>query len=305
MKMAAIHKLSIDTAALFVSRSTNSIQPQSEKHNDVKRSRSHGSSPLPRRMQLQLSRAFSKDNQLSDGKSTLQTSQSPIFSRSSRYSRDNIIDKSEDSPSMSNTDEEGKGRKTSKCENDLMGDVEKKPKKKNSLVKKFLVNRLRSGSWHASSNSEPSRNLNYPEGLNSYSPNIEDGRKYTPGTGRKSLEINNSDNELTGLIKHILDSHLRDETYDCMTASAKCGMLSKILEKGVKSRLNTGKKNFKISTFVYLGEIKDDGIKMATQCAWEPNQDHFAMATYESDQLFASAMVFAVEFDDGYDADRF
>ena len=298
-KMAAIHKLSLDTVSLFVNRSAQSSPSQSEKREEVRRSRSNNSSPIPRRMEL--SRALSTDNQLFDGKSIVQTLASPILARESRYSRDNIFDGSEDSPSMSNTDDETRERKTAKCDENSLDNSEKKHKKKTSLVKNFLVNRLRSGSWQASSSSDSLKNLHETERQRSDSPGAHDERKSVPGSRGDSMQQDSRSKELTGLIKHVLDSHLRNENYDSNRASSKCGILSKVLEKAVKSRLNTEAKNYKISALVFLGEIKDSGIKMATQCAWEPNQDHFAMATFESEQLFASAMVFAVEYDEGQD----
>ena len=301
-KITAIHKLSLDTVAMFVSRSTNSSPSQSEQRDEAQRSRSHGSSPITERMKL--SRALSTDDQLYDGKSVVQPSQSPMLVKASGCPRDNIFDGSEDSPSMSNTDDESRERKYLKCDEHSIDNADKKQKKKTSLVKEFLVNRLRSGSWHASSSSDSLKNAQAAEKLRSDSPStIKEERKNVPETKRDSFEQNNGDKELTGLIKHVLDSHLRNENYDSKTASAKCGKLSKVLEKAVKSRLNAETRNYKISALVYLGEIRDSGIKMATQCAWEPNHDHFAMATYESEQLFASAMVFAVEFDEGQDAE--
>jgi len=299
-KMAALDKLSIDALAMFITRSANSSPSQSGKNGNARRSRSHGSSPVPRRVQL--SRASSSDDQLSDGRSAFEASQSPIFTRVSGNSQDDFLDGSGDSPSLSNTDDENRGRRSYKRDDDSQNSLEKKQKKKSSLVKDFLVNRLRSGSWHASSRCDHIRNS--VDRLHTNSSNNRERRKFVTDTRLDSTEQSNGDKELAGLIQHVLDSHLWNESYDCKRASAKCGMLSKVLEKAVKSRLTTDTKKYKISALVYLGEIKEDGIKMATQCAWEPTQDYFAMATYESEQLFASAMVFAAEFDDGKDSSK-
>lgn len=278
--MASMHKLSVDTAALFLSRAK--LSSQTSKHVTTKRSRSHGSSPLPTRSHLPFSGGTCEQVDL---RPVRQTSQSPIFARSSRHSQESILDNVEDPVSI-------KERTTSSCEKDPASDGEKKPKKKNSLVKNLLVNRLRSGSWHASLNFDSSKHVS---DLEKVRPNAE--------TATGKFASDSCDKELTELVTNILDSHLNNEKYDCNQASAKCGVLSEFIGGAVKSRLNKGGKSFKVSTLVYLGEVKEDGIKMATQCAWEPNQDHFAMATYESEHLFASAMVFAVEFDEGFDAD--
>lgn len=301
--MSAISKLSIDAAAMFISRSRSPSPEQRQKHLDVTRSRSHGSSPIPIiRNQRHLAKSMAKENNLLDNNDTV--SRNPFFARSSRYAQDSTVTKPENESAMINGSKaleiEYKQRKTSKCENGAGEGSEKR--KKNSVVKNFLVNRLRSGSWHASSSSD---DFKAPKGVRKVSEGSS--REHFNGDSSKAENSDNSgnsriDKELTGLVDHVLETHLRNEKFDRGQASEKCCLLSKVLEKAVKSRLNTSGNNFKISVLVYMGEIKDDGIKMATQCAWEPSQDHFAMATYESDKLFVSAMVFAVEFDNGYDA---
>ena len=295
--MSAIHKLSIDTAALFVSRSTNSSPSEREKH-DVKRSRSHGSSPLPKRMQMQIVKALARENNLYEKGHLKQASQSPIFSRSSHQESDSRSDNDTERPSQSKGQ---KDRKVSKNEKDCQYDTDSKPRKKNSLVKNFLVSRLRSGSWHASSDSEVSKDSKVVRRISEDTPSSRERANESVDGAMKS----NKNSNLNELIQHVLETHLHNEVYDCSMASDKCKLVSEVLEQTVKCRLNVGSKNFKISALVFLGEVKDDGIKMATQCAWEPNQDHFAMATFESDHLFASAMVFAVEFEDGYDLEKY
>ena len=256
---------------------------------------------MPIRNQMQLAKAMAKENNLLENNETVP--RNPFFGRSSRYVQDSAVMKTGNESDITNGGKgleiEHKQRKTSKCENGAREATEKR--KKNSVVKSFLVNRLRSGSWHASSGSD---DLKTTKGVRKVS---EGKREHLNGDSSKDENPHNSgnsrlDKELTGLVDHVLETHLRNDKFDRGQASDKCCLLSKVLEKAVKSRLNTSGKIFKISVLVYMGEIKDDGIKMATQCAWEPSQDHFAMATYESDKLFVSAMVFAVEFNEGYDA---
>ena len=256
---------------------------------------------MPIRNQMQLTNAMTKENNLLENNETVH--RNPFFGRSSRYAQDSTVTMTGNDSAITNGGKaleiEHKQRKTSKCENGAGEATEKR--KKNSVVKNFLVNRLRSGSWHASSSSD---DFKATKGVRKVS---EGNREHFNGDSSKGENSHNSgnsriDKELTGLVDHVLETHLRNEKFDRGQASDKCCLLSKILEKAVKSRLNTNGKNFKISVLVYMGEIKEDGIKMATQCAWEPSQDHFAMATYESDKLFVSAMVFAVEFSEGYDA---
>lgn len=295
--MGTTGKFSNDSVTLFASR----ISSHNAQHIDIRRSRSHGSSPIAGRMQTNL-RTTSKDNELNEMRDARQVLQSPMFARSLRYLSKN--NENNESMSMPNSSDETKEWQMSKFETDSVSHGDKNSKKKSSLVKNLFVKRLRSGSWHATSDLDTSTNQNdLDRMMTSNGTNPEEKRKDTTEIRKEQLEVNSFTNELTAIIRQILNAHLDNEPYDYSQASLKCSMLSKIIETAVKSKLNVAGKNFKISTLVFLGEVKDDGIKMATQCAWEPSQDHFAMATYESEELFASAMVFAVGFDDGYDAE--
>ncbi len=177
---------------------------------------------------------------------------------------------------------------------------ERKQKSKSFLKNNFLINRLRSGSWHASSSSSGRKLPTGPR-------RVSEGSQQTglfPGSSAKvpELEIQyEEENEFSGLIHHILESHLWNVEFDENKAAEMCGLLSKVLEKSVKSRLSSDGNDYKISAIVYMAEVKDDGMKMATQCAWEPTQDYFAMSTYETDTIFVVAMIFAVLFNESTD----
>lgn len=172
-------------------------------------------------------------------------------------------------------------------------DGERRQKSKGFRKKNSLINRLRSGSWHASSSSvkESLEQRKVSEG----SGTMISSKKLT---NSKRAQATRKDNELSGLIHHVLESHLCNVDYDHHNASDLSSLLSKVLEKSVKSRLTSHGKHFKITAVVYMGEVKDTGIKMATQCVWEPSKDYFAMATYETNTIFVSAMVFATLYND-------
>ncbi len=287
--MSALRSLSLGGDASRTRARTPSPSRE-HKHRDFKRSHSQGSSPVPGRFQVNFARAQTANTVSNVLKYPVYTSRSPFLARAARYSEGNNSLNVGSSPNPS-------------------PEPNRRQKSKNFIKKNSLFNRLRSGSWHASSGSdsvkktqeirrvsEGSRRL-APGGLGQGSP-----ASGSPALGRltthKENDVTYEENELGGLIHHILESHLCNVEFDHTKASELCGLLSKVLEKSVKSRLSENGKNFKISAIVYMAEVKDDGMKMATQCAWEPNQDHFAMATYETDTLFVVAMVFAVLFND-------
>jgi hypothetical protein len=42
-----------------------------------------------------------------------------------------------------------------------------------------------------------------------------------------------------------------------------------------------------------LGEIRGQGVRVASKSLWDKNTDNFASYTYSNDRIFCTAMVFA------------
>ena len=229
---------------------------------------------------------------------------SPFLGRAVRYS--------ENSPSRSNSHESPESDR-------------KQSKKKTFLNPNFIIGRLRSGSWHGVTPLVTSTTSS-PESLRRHSEDSPEAlrrshrRTHSQGesgkSGKSGLDCradqsnenllvgssesvcgNLEDSEISGLIRHILESHLCKDRYSPDLSSERCKLLARILEKSVKSRLDP-KKMFKIAAVVYMGELRDDGIKLAAQCSWQPKSDHFAMATYETESMFVAAVVLATSVEE-------
>ena len=98
------------------------------------------------------------------------------------------------------------------------------------------------------------------------------------------------------IITKVLASHLDNLAEFCpRTCAEKCRLISQMIENGVKSLCSS---QYKVMALVYIGAIRDQGIELASQCYWCPNSDHFTMATYKNDSLYASGIVFATVYYD-------
>lgn len=98
------------------------------------------------------------------------------------------------------------------------------------------------------------------------------------------------------IIATVLASHLDNlSEYNPKTCGEKCRLISQTIEKSVKSLCRF---QYKVMALVFIGAIRDQGIQVASQCHWNPNSDHFTMATYKNDSLYASGIVFATVYED-------
>lgn len=116
------------------------------------------------------------------------------------------------------------------------------------------------------------------------------GKEYhkTNGLDRKDLN-----SRMQEIIRQSLSAHLESTEYNHEICGSKCRTISQSIEKGVKSLCDT---QYKITALVYIGAIRDRGIEISSQCVWNPRTDNFAMATFGTNSLFATGIVFATLF---------
>lgn len=95
------------------------------------------------------------------------------------------------------------------------------------------------------------------------------------------------------LISTVLKKNLDSCTYDASLSRQLCTHISQILETTFRSTLNRADIEYKIIALVYIGEIREDGMKQSFQYSFNGDSDFFAMDTFCKDNMFATGTVFA------------
>ena len=99
------------------------------------------------------------------------------------------------------------------------------------------------------------------------------------------------------VIRHIiteeLDRSLLDCDYDSERCVAQCAVISQAVESRVKKIIP---QETKVLAVVYIGELRDQGLEITSQCLWDPETDNFVTASFRSKTLFAVCTVFTVHF---------
>lgn len=96
-------------------------------------------------------------------------------------------------------------------------------------------------------------------------------------------------------VKEILNETLEESLQDVKYEQAKCKALSKSLSHTICERVKLlGFKRFKYVATVTIGEMKGQGVRIASRFLWNEKHDNWVDAVYTNSELFAVAVVYAV-----------
>ncbi|XP_078353011.1 dynein light chain Tctex-type 5-B-like [Oculina patagonica] len=157
-----------------------------------------------------------------------------------------------------------------------------------SGIASFTAKRQRSSTWHGAE--DESGGLSF-----SCSP------KFTLplNTPHDIADLKDFQDELESqeVIKHIiteeLDNSLMDCDYDSQRCVEQCATISQAVESRVKEITPP---ETKVVSVVYIGEVRDQGLEITSQCLWDPETDNFVTASFRSKTLFAVCTVFTVRY---------
>ena len=54
---------------------------------------------------------------------------------------------------------------------------------------------------------------------------------------------------------------------------------------------------YKLIVSCFLGEVKGQGIKIASKCLWDVQNDNYATYTFSNENMFCTCMVFGIYFE--------
>lgn len=93
------------------------------------------------------------------------------------------------------------------------------------------------------------------------------------------------------VIKEVMDDRLRDFPYK----PKLCANMSKVISdeiKGEVKMLNFDR--YKIVCTVMIGQRLNQGVHVASRCAWNESLDNYSSYTFKNDNIFATAVVYGI-----------
>ncbi|XP_062509024.1 dynein light chain Tctex-type 5-like [Corticium candelabrum] len=101
----------------------------------------------------------------------------------------------------------------------------------------------------------------------------------------------------TNVVRDIIEStfteHLSDLQYDPNT----CRQMSKTLSEIIKARVKKlGLKRYRFVVLVHLGQLRGQGLRIASRCLWDVEVDSEATWSMKNNSLFAVGTVFGIYY---------
>nr|7K58_O Chain O, Dynein light chain 2A [Tetrahymena thermophila]7K5B_O Chain O, Dynein light chain 2A [Tetrahymena thermophila] len=96
------------------------------------------------------------------------------------------------------------------------------------------------------------------------------------------------------IIKELFEDRLKGVEYDPNNAN----QLSERLVLELREKIKRGKvPRYKIGVQVVFGEIKGQGLRIASKCLWDVQNDNYASYTYTSEKVYCTGIVFGCYFE--------
>ena len=97
--------------------------------------------------------------------------------------------------------------------------------------------------------------------------------------------------KVQGIIRDVIDSNMKHETYDVESCRQNSQTLAEMIKMRVK---DLSIPRYKIICLVHIGQITGQGVRIASQCLWNPEFDSFAEYSFKNSSLFATGLVYGV-----------
>jgi len=101
--------------------------------------------------------------------------------------------------------------------------------------------------------------------------------------------------QVTAIIQRILENRLKDMEYSEADAKVLTIELATDIKQAVREECNMPR--YKIMSQVTVGKNDGQGIRVASKCLWDKNNDNWASASYKNQFIFAVGMVFGVYYE--------
>lgn len=98
-------------------------------------------------------------------------------------------------------------------------------------------------------------------------------------------------NDVKDTIDRVLESHLKELPYD----PEKCKSLLPCIADEIKDKVKVlGFERFKLVCVVTIGQLNNQGVRVASRCLWDVETDRVASSSFCGNDLFATAAVFGI-----------
>ena len=95
-------------------------------------------------------------------------------------------------------------------------------------------------------------------------------------------------------VDQIVTHHLKDKEYEHAQAKLWAEKIADEIKATVKA---LSIPNYKIVVQTVIGEVKGQGVRVASKCLWDDQNDNYASFTYTNNSLFCTGIVFGIYYE--------
>ena len=95
-------------------------------------------------------------------------------------------------------------------------------------------------------------------------------------------------------IEEVVLRNLKDKEYEHSTAKMMAELIADQIKMQVKA---LSIPSYKIVVQTVIGEITGQGVRVASKCLWDDQNDNWASFTYQNNSLFCTGIVFGIYYE--------
>jgi hypothetical protein len=96
-------------------------------------------------------------------------------------------------------------------------------------------------------------------------------------------------------VEQVVIAHLKDKEYDHAPAKIWAEKIAEEIKSLVKNTLSIP--SYKVVVQTVIGQISGQGVRVASKCLWDDENDNYASFTYTNNSLFCTGIVFGIYYE--------
>lgn len=117
----------------------------------------------------------------------------------------------------------------------------------------------------------------------------------TEGAYTYQLEPKEDERFFPSKVKAIIQDVMNEKLKGMVFDANKSAEVTEELSQSIRTKVKELKiPRYKVGVQVFYGELKGQGIRVASKCLWDPNFDNWASFTFSNETIHCTGIVFGV-----------
>ena len=96
---------------------------------------------------------------------------------------------------------------------------------------------------------------------------------------------------MRAVVEKVVKEALEDKEYDFAASKTQCEQIVRTIQTNVKA---LGYPSYKLIIQSVIGQVAGQGVRIASKCLWDEDNDNYATYTFSNQSLYCTTMVFGI-----------